>query len=673
MQTDTFDAALMSPRGSDLLAQITRLYLIIQGRPPDSQGLRAYIGHLHGGTPLRDLAEAFLASEEFKTEVGFGDPRQVLCRNALGTNDAVGLTSEGPLSDLAVELVFSPDVARRLPVQPALFPDGLLLCNDTDYRIWLAGRPDWEATTDGAQVSVSFVVPAHPDLSGVAQTIGSVLKHSWPKLEVVVTAWHFRRSLQRMADGDKRVRLVRVPFWYSTNQQFNYALKWCKGTFTGLIVAGEQLDFRAAPPVTAAMKDADIVLCDEDSVDDRGLRHDPRLAEAWDPDRMLASGRPGLPLIRTQVVRKVGGMRRNGTPWELLLDVSRQVSSARITHVPSIWLSRPVQALKAADAKQVGVAKAYLDATGAVGYRVVPYKGTLRIIHPLPPTPPRASIVITTRNRVDLLAPCMDGLLNRTDYPDIEVVIVDNGSDELTALALLNTLAQDKRVRVLFRPGPFNWSALNNAGVAAMSGEVAILLNNDTDVIEPGWLRELVSQAIRPGVGAVGAKLLYPDYTVQHAGVVLDTKGHALHMWRCSPGDAPGYLDSLAVTREVTAVTGACLAIRREVYESVGGCDAEHLAVTWNDIDLCLRIRAKGLRVIWTPHARLLHLEQASRGSDSAPENDARFRREQAWMRMRWKEALVCDPFLNANLLPSKTTPRLAVHQLLPRAETLVR
>ena len=260
-----------------------------------------------------------------------------------------------------------------------------------------------------------------------------------------------------------------------------------------------------------------------------------------------------------------------------------------------------------------------------------------------------------------MLGRCVDGLLHRTDYPDIEVLIVDNGSTDPVALNLLQELARDGRVRVLSQPGPFNWSALSNFGVGQMSGEIAVLLNNDTDIIDPAWLRELVSQALRPDVGAVGAMLLYPDGTVQHAGVILTPSDHALHIWKGMPGDARGYRDALIVTREVTAVTGACLATRRDVYERIGGCDAEHLPVTWNDVDYCLRVRELGLRVIWTPHARLLHLEQASRGSDDLPDNQARFRREQAVMKARWGTVLRTDPFHSPNLYPDETGSRLAV------------
>ena len=271
-----------------------------------------------------------------------------------------------------------------------------------------------------------------------------------------------------------------------------------------------------------------------------------------------------------------------------------------------------------------------------------------------------------TRDRADLLQNCIGGLLQRTAYPKLEVVILDNGSTDSQAVALLHDLAQDRRVRVLSQPGPFNWSALNNYGVSQMRGEVAVLLNNDTEVIEADWLRELVTQAIRPEIGIVGAKLLYADRTVQHAGVVLGPAGRATHMWRHARGDSRGYLDQLIVTRQATVVTGACLAIRREVYRAAGGCEADRLAVTWNDSDLCLRVRALGLRVLWTPYAQLLHLEQATRGTDDTADNQERFARERDWMRARWNGAIDADPFHNPNLIPDEGRPQPHLRVIWP-------
>ena len=649
-----FDAILASPAGPGFLADTVRLYRVVLGRRADPGGVRSTVEQMALGVPLHALAAAMLASDEFARQHGPADA--VLRRNTLGSTGA-SAPDAGMPGELAAALVRSPEVVARVPVLPELFPDGLLLHDPSDYRIWLAGRPDPHPAPDDMP-PVSFVVPAAaPDVPGLEQTVRSVLALGWPGLEVLVPVAEAGPALRALAASDGRIRLLPSRWRRAPHRLANRGLAHAAGVFATFLAPGDLLDARAGVAAAAALPQADVVLTDEDGLDENGLRHDPRFGDAWDPDRALAAGRPGLVLARTALLRQAGGMVQGGTAWDLLLRLSLLAGPARIVHVPALVVSRPAATLPA---DRVRRAQRHLRAAGQPGATALPDGAGVRAAYSLPASLPRASVIIATRNRAELLGPCVEGVLRRTEYADIEVVLVDNGSDAPDALALLDRQARDHRVRVLRQPGPFNWAALNNAGVAASTGEVCVLLNNDTDVIDAGWLHELVAQAMRPGVGAVGAKLLYPDGTVQHAGVVLGRDGHAIHMWRRNPGDAPGYLRSLTTVREVSAVTGACLAMRRTVFDSLGGCDAANLPVTWNDIDLCLRVRAQGLRVIWTPHARLLHLEQASRGADDTPENDARFRREQAFMRARWGDALVRDPFLNPNLLPSETVLRLA-------------
>lgn len=646
--------------------QVARLYLVVHGRPPDRGGLEAHAAELRAGRTLLDLVVDFLASPEFIARLGAEDPVTLLTLQALGPGQPP--PPHDSLPALVCTFVLSPVVAERQPLLPALFPDGARLDDNDDYRIWLAIRP--LARHAASPVPITFILPIPgPDVPWPEATIRSVLGQKGgetdgltPSLELLIAAPRFDLRARELAMDDRRVRLVRRRVWPTPPRLFNGALSRAKGVFTGLLHPGDQLDPGTAAAIAAVAADADIVLSDEDALGANGRRHAPRLGDAWDPDRMLATGRPGLLIARTELLREAGGMRA-GQPrpdWDLLLSTSLRTTPARIVHIPEILLSRfrPAPAASPADEP---AARAYLRATGQNDALVAAEHGRLRITYPVPKQPPRASIVIATRDRAELLDRCTEGLLYRTDYPDLELVLVDNGSADPAAIALLARLAQDSRVRVVSSPGPFNWAALNNFGVSRSTGEIAVLLNNDTDVIAPSWLRELVSHVIRPGVGVVGAKLLYPGNTVQHAGMVLSRAGNALHMWRHSPGDAPGYLDSLVVAREVTSLTGACLALKRETYEAVGGCNAEILPITWNDVDLCLRIRERGLRAIWTPHACLMHLEQATRGRDDDPVNQARYKREQAWMRQRWGQAFVTDPFLNRNLLPSERNPLLAI------------
>lgn len=640
------------------LKAVTRLYLVVHGRSPDRDGLVAYMGHLRDGTSLEDLATGFLQSGEFRDRVGDRDPRALLYQHAWGAD--VGMPPAVPgqsLSQLVAALVHSPEVQARFPILPSLYPDGVPL-DAPDYRMWLLSRPVPVAAA-GPVPSFAILLD-RPDPGALAEAVRSVLCLPIPLELVVAARWPVAAGVRKALGSDARVRLVQAPPWSSRAALFNRALAQCAGAFVGLIGQHDRLD-AAVAALPAALRDTDIAITDDDRLGMDGSRQDPRLGNAWDPDRTLAAGCPGLILIRTALARQVGGMRpcAGREEWAMLLRVAAVVEEGRIVHVPLVTLSRrEVPTAGSVQPAHVAAVEAFLRTKRQAGSVRARY-GLPRVVYPLPAAPPLVSVIIPTRDRADLLRRCMDGLLTRTAYPALEVVIVDNGSAAPDALALLRDLVRDPRVRLLPHPGPFNWSALNNAGVASMRGQVAVLLNNDIDVLEPGWLREMVSQAMRPEVGVVGAKLLYGDGRVQHAGVVLGPAGRASHMWRYLPGDARGYLDQLVTTRRVTAMTGACLAIRAEVYQAAGGCEAENLPVTWNDADLCLRIGALGLRAIWTPHARLLHLEQATRGTDDTPENQVRFLRERTWMRARWGDKVDYDPFLSPNLLPSETNMRL--------------
>lgn len=657
-------------RGSDRewVAQVTRLYLVVHGRRPDPAGLAAYVGHMRQGKTLPQLAAEFVAAEEFSKRVRKDDAAATLLLGALGPEaDSRPFDSHrGDLAKLAVSLVLDPKVQSRLPILPALFPDGVPLNSPDAYRVWLQEKPAAilpgrdPGETSGPPLASFIVLLKQPAAPWLAAAIESLLAHPFPRAELLlVSGGLFPKPALAHAAKDPRVRLIRVAPWQGPARRFNHALACCMGVFTGLIGQHDRLSKTAMAELAADAAEADILLSDDDAIDAQDLRHSPRLGTAWDPDRVIAAGCPGLLLFRTELLRRLGGMvpARGQEEWDLLLRAAA-APGTRISHLPSVLLSRrdPVQPHGTHPVHQAA-AHRHLAEAGHGGCTVQGENGVLRVVYPVPKTAPVVSLIIPTRDRADLMKSCMAGLLQRTRYPAMEILVIDNGSADPEALGVLRHVSQDRRVRVLPHPGPFNWSALNNFGVGAMSGDVAVLLNNDTEVIEPDWLRELVSQALRPEVGIVGAKLLYPDRTVQHAGVVLGPAGRATHMWRHAPGDARGYLDQLIIARQVTVVTGACLAIRREVYQEVGGCEADSLAVTWNDSDLCLKVRAAGLRVIWTPYARLLHLEQATRGTDDNPENQVRFAAERDWMRARWNGAIDADPFRNSNIIPDESQP----------------
>jgi GT2 family glycosyltransferase len=374
----------------------------------------------------------------------------------------------------------------------------------------------------------------------------------------------------------------------------------------------------------------------------------PQLKPDWSPDLALATGYPGSPLLlsRSWLAGSLPGGIGPMAEATLAIEIAAAATGARVAHIPRVLARTPGDRLDPSARAQA------LDmrlARQAPPLRATLRDGAVRLGWPLPDPAPMASIVIPSRDRLDLIARVCRGVLHETAYAPVELIIVDNGSTDPAVLAHYDVLRRDPRVRILIDPQPFNFAAMVNAGVAAASGAVVVLLNNDVAVLEPGWLEAMVRQASRPEVGAVGAKLLYGNGSLQHAGVVVGLGGRAGHILRRRPGETPGHLGRLRVAHEVSAVTAACLAVSREKYQAVGGFDAEAFPVDFNDVDFCLRLGAAGWKTVWTPDATLAHLESVSRGP-SVGAKRARFEQEAARFSERWRDVIRHDPFYHPAL-----------------------
>ncbi|MEH3117537.1 MAG: glycosyltransferase [Methylorubrum populi] len=388
----------------------------------------------------------------------------------------------------------------------------------------------------------------------------------------------------------------------------------------------------------------DLIYADEET---GGRKPTPRLKPDWSPDFALATGYVGAPslvaraLLATLPAEPVGDARA----FAVALDLAA-CGAARVTHLPRI-LCRRAPSAPDASARAPHLDR-HLRATGSPA-RTSLRDGVLDLLWPRPEPAPLVSVIIPSRDRLDLIARVTADVLTKTAYPAIELIIVDNGSTEPAVSALYDRLRTDPRVRIESDPRPFNFSAMVNAGARTARGAILVLLNNDVAVLRPDWLDALVAQAVRPEVGAVGAKLLYGDGRLQHAGVVVGLGGEAGHILRRRPADTPGHLDRLRVAHEVSGVTAACLAVAREKYLAVGGFDETAFAVDFNDIDFCLRLGVRGWKTMWTPHAPLSHLESVSRGRPVGAARD-RFEREAAVFTARWRDVIRHDPFYHPAL-----------------------
>jgi GT2 family glycosyltransferase len=273
-----------------------------------------------------------------------------------------------------------------------------------------------------------------------------------------------------------------------------------------------------------------------------------------------------------------------------------------------------------------------------------------RVIRHVPNPHPLISLVIPTGGNVALLRDCVSGMLNRTEYDNMELLIMRNGGTRPEIFPYLEEIAADPRITIIDSRCGFNFSRICNVGVSRARGEIVGLINDDIQVIDTGWLREMVGHALRPEVGAVGAMLYYPDDTVQHAGVILGIGGVAGHFHQNLQRGGHGYFHRAALTQNLSCVTAACLIIRREVFEELGGFD-EALAVDYNDVDFCIRLRKKGYLIVWTPFAELYHLETATRLRHDDPTQRDRFQRELNYLKQKWgAETLETDPNFNPNL-----------------------
>jgi GT2 family glycosyltransferase len=410
--------------------------------------------------------------------------------------------------------------------------------------------------------------------------------------------------------------------------------------------------------------DAVLVYSDEDKLDEAGNRCDPHFKPDFDPDRLLGHNYVAHLLVarRSEVIER-GGFRvgfEGSQDHDLVLRLVAQRTADVVLHVPEVlyhWRKHERSTAAQLASKPYALEAGRRAVVSHLGQQRLDARvdfdepgQSLRVRWALPPAPPRVSIIVPTRDGQPHLSRCIRTLLDFTDYPDFEILIVDNGSRDERTLRYLEHAEEDEHVVVWRDDRPFNFSRLNNFAVTKATGRVLAFVNDDIQATEPGWLREMVSNAIRPDIGAVGAKLLYPDGRIQHGGVVLGIGGIAGHAFKFSSGLGAGYFSKLRMTHTVSAVTAACMVIERRKFEQVGRFDEEHLQVAFNDVDLCLRLRQSGFRNLLAPHAVLVHQESASRGSDETVSNRERFAREQRIMRERWQKELDADPYYSPNL-----------------------
>ena len=686
----TASTSLLQHRDHSLL--VNSLYKTAFGRVADPDGLATCSHQLKLGVSLEELAEQIVTSVEFLARHG---PDRRVDMKYLTSLSRDGLGRQPNLENLAFWLAPGDSGVTRAKVLAAVAGSDealeklRVIAPDSDavYHRWVADYDtigDVDRTMIRTHIAglpycplISVILPLERTAEfAFSKSLNSVTTQLYPYWELCITIDEVTEPILSRVLGiseDPRIKLTELNDAKGAAAATNASLSLATAEFVTVLRSGDILPEHALYEVALELgknERTDIVYTDNDQIGPDGSRSRPWFKPGWDPDLLLAQDYVShLAVYRRTLVETVGLLRPDfeGAEFhDLALRATAATTPDRVWHIPAILYHRldgnktihsenALTSLRSINATRRAV-RDHLDSRGDKETILEPaplMPSAIRVIWPIPTPEPLVSVIIPTRDRADLLSQCIDGVLHRTEYSNLELLVVDNESVETDTFMLLDRLTHsDSRVRILHYPGPFNYSALNNAAAREAKGEVLLLLNNDTDVIESGWLRELVSHAIRPDVGLAGAMLLYANEQVQHAGIVLGPEGHATHLYRLASRNDPGYFGQLALSRTLSAVTGACAAIRRAVFFEVGGFDEVNLPVTFNDVDLCLRLGDYGYRVVWTPAAKLFHLECASRGLDMDPAKSERFLRDQQHMRTAWGSLVgSADPFHNPNLL----------------------
>jgi glycosyltransferase involved in cell wall biosynthesis len=550
-----------------------------------------------------------------------------------------------------------------------------------DYALWIR-RYDRLRSDDVRRIRkqithfrdsplISVLLPVYnTNLRWLRRAIKSVQNQLYPRWELCIVddastnpkVWQL---LQRYARRDSRVKVMRRAQNGHISVASNDALSMAEGDFLALLDHDDELAHTALYFVALALNEnpgLQLLYSDEDKLDARSRRSDPYFKSDWNPELLFAQNFVShLGVYRTDLVRRVGGFRigfEGSQDHDLTLRCIEQIRPEQITHLPRVlyhWRMTAGSTASHATAKpyaQKAARRAVQQHFDRIGIeaRVVPHYGAyLRTKYALPANQPLVSIVIPTSDRASLLQKCLESIFEKTEYQNYEVIVLDHGSREPKTLEFLLALEKRERVRVQRMEGPFNYSQLNNRGVELSRGSLIALLNNDVEVLNDDWLSELVSHALQPEVGIVGAQLWYPNGPIQHGGVILGAGGIAGHA-HVGVRHEPGYFARPHLAQNLSAVTAACAVVRRSVYLQIGGFDEVNLPVTFNDVDFCLRLREAGYWIVWTPHAQLVHHESASRGFDDNRRKQVRFLTEVDYMKTKWGHKLRSDPFYNPNL-----------------------
>ncbi len=516
----------------------------------------------------------------------------------------------------------------------------------------------------------------NPETKKFEKMIESVIAQTYSNWELHLVETYsgsseIHRILEKYSKKDSRIKVCFLAADRETPKTLNELLKLIHGEFMALLNQSDELAPNALFENVLLLNhnsDADMIYSDEDSINRRGKRSNAIFKPDWSPDFFYSTNYTGhFAVYRKMLIENFvdSGFRFDGLEsYELVLRLIEQTD--RIYHIPKV-LYHSCKKVAANDlnkkVNQVAKIKSFSEhfKRQQIEVEVLPglADNLLRVKRKLQ-SQPKVSIIIPTRDKAEMLETCLNSIRSKTTYPNYEIIIVNNKSTEPQTLAYLELLSREENISVIDYNHQFNFSAINNLASKKATGELLLFLNNDVEVVSSEWLEAMVEQAIRPEVGAVGSRLLYPDGRIQHAGVIIGIGGLAGHSHKYLSEKCSGYLGRTKAIQNFSAVTAACMMVRADVFASLGGFDEKHLTVSYNDIDFCLRLRQKNFLIVYTPYAELYHYESISRDSDQLPRNAKRSKREREYMLRYWKDELKFDPYYNPNLTLEKEDFSLA-------------
>lgn len=532
----------------------------------------------------------------------------------------------------------------------------------------------FEETSFSHTPLISIVMPTYnSSVIYLKKALDSVLLQTYPHWELCIAddASTDRKTLTLLKEYSAKydnIHLTLRDVNGHISMASNTALEMAKGEYVTFLDHDDKLAPHALLEVVKTLNqkpDAKFIYSDEDKIDEKGRRFNPHFKSDWNPDMFLSQNYiTHLAVIKKSLLDEVGYFRagyEGAQDYDLFLRVLDRLNPQEIVHIEKIlyhWRAFEGSTAFNPDAKTyttdagLSALKDYFmkkNVDAEVKKGMVP--NTYKITYPIQYNEPLVSLIIPTRDGYDILSKCIDSILKNTSYQNYEILIIDNQSSDPKTLAYFDTLLQDHdNIDILKYNKKFNYSAINNFGVTQVKGTYIGLLNNDVEIISNHWLREMVQHALRDDIGAVGAKLYYDDDRIQHAGVVLGIGGVAGHSHKYFKKNTHGYFSRLSITQNYSAITSACLVVKKSLYEEVGGMNEKHLTVAFNDVDLCLKIRELGYRNLWTPYVELYHHESVTRGTEDSKAKVARFNKEKAYMLQRWKGVLNKDPYYNSHL-----------------------